>query len=277
MSNKEDEILYKIVLKNSSEEDYEINKNSINISSDYIDYFLESDDTNIVRANSTKTIYLRVKYSKEVEQNKFKNGVYHDDATMKLNLRTGSNFTNPETGIAYMIIISIFIFLFFLTLLVYKKKKLSTLILILSIITLPVLAEALCKCEITIDSKVIIKIEDEFNLGFFDCQYNNYPTKLYKVGMSMNEYFNSEYFTTLVDTEEKNDITYYLTNSTFVFANKHFDECVQSISKTDAVEYTNELKICLNQNSEEVDMNQKIKSKEYGTYIIYDDKYCGIA
>ena len=60
MSTKDDEILYKLVLKNDSSEDYEINKNSININSEYIDYSLESDNDNIIKANSTKTIYLRV-------------------------------------------------------------------------------------------------------------------------------------------------------------------------------------------------------------------------
>ena len=38
MSTKDDEILYKVVLKNESNEDYEINKNSININSDYLEY-----------------------------------------------------------------------------------------------------------------------------------------------------------------------------------------------------------------------------------------------
>ena len=51
MSTKDDEILYKVVLKNDSEDDYEINKNSIKLNSDYIEYSLESNNNNIVKAN----------------------------------------------------------------------------------------------------------------------------------------------------------------------------------------------------------------------------------
>ena len=100
MSTKDDVILYKVVLKNDSSEDYEINKNSININSDYLEYLLESDNNNIVKANSTKTIYLRVKYSKEVDSSKLVDGVYQDEITMKVNLQSDDTPSNPNTGVS---------------------------------------------------------------------------------------------------------------------------------------------------------------------------------
>ena len=81
MSTKDDEILYKVVLKNDSEDDYEINKNSIKLNSDYIEYSLESNNNNIVKAKSSRTIYLRVKYKTEVDPSKFVNGEYQDEIT----------------------------------------------------------------------------------------------------------------------------------------------------------------------------------------------------
>ena len=61
MSNLGDNIKYKIVVKNDSNEDYELDKNSFNLSSDYIEYTLDSeDDTSIVKANSSKVVYLKV-------------------------------------------------------------------------------------------------------------------------------------------------------------------------------------------------------------------------
>ena len=91
MSNKDDEIKNKLVIKNETEEDYEINKNNIKVNSDYIDYSLESDNNNIIKSNTSKTVYLRVKYSNEVNQSNFVNGVYQDNITMKLNLKTNDN------------------------------------------------------------------------------------------------------------------------------------------------------------------------------------------
>ena len=56
VSNVGDNIRYKIVVKNDSNEDYVVDKNSINISSKYMDYTIESDNSNVVKARSSKTI-----------------------------------------------------------------------------------------------------------------------------------------------------------------------------------------------------------------------------
>ena len=50
MSEVGDNITYKIIVKNDSDKDYLLDKNSFNISSDYIEYTLESvDDSNVVK------------------------------------------------------------------------------------------------------------------------------------------------------------------------------------------------------------------------------------
>ena len=98
MAKQNDEILYKVVLKNDSSEDYEINKNSIVLNSDYIEYSLESDNDNIIKANSTRTIYLRVQYKTPVDPSKYVNGVYQDNITMKVNLRSDDTPANPNTS-----------------------------------------------------------------------------------------------------------------------------------------------------------------------------------
>lgn len=63
MSKVGDNIKYKFVIKNDSLEDYEIDKTSLNINSDYINYSFETNDnSNIVRANSSKNVTLIVEY-----------------------------------------------------------------------------------------------------------------------------------------------------------------------------------------------------------------------
>ena len=157
MATKDDEILYKLVLKNDSEDDYEINKNSIVLNSDYIEYTLESDNNNIVKAKSSRTVYLRVKYKTEVDPSSYVNGVYQDNITMKVNLRSDDTPapSNPNTGVSY-IIISLILIISGITLIVFKKKKISSLMILVGILLLPIGVKALCSCEILVDSKVQI-------------------------------------------------------------------------------------------------------------------------
>ena len=89
MSEVGDNIEYKFVVKNDSKEYYELDKNSFKISSDYIVYTLESnDDSNIVKANSSKIVYLKVEYKNEVPDEAFESGAYNDNKSMIVNLST---------------------------------------------------------------------------------------------------------------------------------------------------------------------------------------------
>ncbi len=97
MKGEGDSIDYKIVVKNDSEEDYLLNEDSFNLSSDYIDYSITTeDDTNIVPAKDKKNVYLRVEYKEEVPTNELTGGVYTDNNTM--NVTMTSNSTTPSTN-----------------------------------------------------------------------------------------------------------------------------------------------------------------------------------
>ena len=163
MSEVGDNINYKIIVKNDSNEDYELDKNSFNISSDYIEYTIESDDnSNIVKANSSKTVYLKVEYKTEVPDEVFESGAYNDNKTIAINLSTNSsvdNIINPNTRVQSYIIIFILILIISVTLYVIlrKKKYAQFMILIVGIaIIIPVSVYALCKCNINIESNVKI-------------------------------------------------------------------------------------------------------------------------
>ena len=166
MSEVGDNIEYKIIVKNDSSEDYALDKNSFNISSDYIDYTLESEDnSNIVKANSSKTIYLKVEYKNEVPEEAFESGTFNENKTMIVQLSNDDTknvldiITNPKTGvysgvliIAVLLLISIVLYVMF-----RKKKYIKFMILIIgTAIIIPISAYALCKCDITIDSNITI-------------------------------------------------------------------------------------------------------------------------
>ena len=165
MTEVGDNVKYKIVVKNDSDDDYELDKSSFNISSDYIKYNLESeDDSMIVKANSTKTVYLRVKYNKAVKTEAFVNGVYSDTKDMAINLSSNDKpivseiINNPSTGFKYIALIIMILFIIISTLiyLITKKKKVQVMLLIIgTAIVIPTSVNALCKCQINIKSKVI--------------------------------------------------------------------------------------------------------------------------
>ena len=87
MSELGDYADYNLVVKNESNEDYELDESSFNISSEYINYSLSTEDnSNIVKANTSKTVTLRIEYKNIVPNDAFENRVYSVHKTMTFNL-----------------------------------------------------------------------------------------------------------------------------------------------------------------------------------------------
>ena len=162
-----DNIKYKLELKNDSEDDYIFDTDSLNINSKYIEYKIESKETsNILKAKSSKTMYLIVNYKNQIPTSEFRNGTYEDNINMKVNLSYDDNIINPNTGINYILLI-ISILLISITIVVYKKKKYSTVLIIIGIVLLPLSVNALCRCMVNVNAKVKIN-----NLDSSFCMYD---------------------------------------------------------------------------------------------------------
>ena len=183
MSFVDDDIEYKMIVKNDSDEDYELDKTSFNINSDFIDYSLETEDeTGIIKAKSSKSVILKIRYKTQVPETSFdENGIYTNQETMELNLVADNTvtetpeqtvpetpdkeepeeITNPETGKDILTNFIILVVLLIISVIIYiilRKKKYAKLFLIIisTIISIPMCIYALCKCKITIDYKVTI-------------------------------------------------------------------------------------------------------------------------
>ena len=183
MSFVGDDIEYKMIVKNDSDEDYELDKTSFNINSDFIDYSLETEDeTGIIKAKSSKEVTLKIHYKTEVPETSFdENGIYTNQETMELNLVADNTvtetpeqtvpetpdkeepeeITNPETGKDILTNFIILVVLLIISVTIYiilRKKRYAKLLLIIIsiIISIPMCIYALCKCKITIDNKVTI-------------------------------------------------------------------------------------------------------------------------
>lgn len=198
-----DTIEYKMIIKNASSEDYEFDKTSVNVDSDYIKYsFKTSDDSKIIKAGEEKEIILSVQYSKKVDDDDFVDGVYTDSKNIEVNL-SGDNtvsksntISNPKTERQMYIVISIIIIISILICIILKKNKntkLMALIIGMSII-LPIGVCAICKGNIKVNSSVEIVQHGEFCVipNYF---YSDYcPTEAihyytFDYGDTFGEYF----------------------------------------------------------------------------------------
>ena len=160
MVKLEDNINYRIVIKNDSNSDYEVDKNSFNSNSEYIVYSIKSEDNkNIVKAKSSKSFILNVQYKNKIPEEKFNNGEYNYDKDIKIVLFSGIKNPNTLSNIAYVLLIIIVLGL--VTFTNIRKKRLSkSMILVLSLLVIPIGVNAVCKYEINVNSKIIIEGKD---------------------------------------------------------------------------------------------------------------------
>ena len=108
MSEVNDSVEYEMTIKNDSNTDYKLDKNSLNIESDYIDYTFETKDkTNIVKAKSSSEAVLTVQYKNEVSEELLDNGSFTDSKTINIGLNDGKGLANPKTGQSLLILIGI--------------------------------------------------------------------------------------------------------------------------------------------------------------------------
>ena len=154
-----DYIEYELKVKNDSNEDYYLNKDSLDINSDYFEYSITfSDNSNKIEPNTEKTIYLRVEYKNEVEKDKFFSGKYVSNNTVSLKSTSNNEsiLSNPLTK-NNMLTIFLFILLIIQLLLYFTRDKRinKTMILLLAIL-LPFEVAALCNFELDINSNITI-------------------------------------------------------------------------------------------------------------------------
>ena len=166
MTDVEDNIKYKLLITNNSNEDYVLN-NIYDSNFNYINYSIKlNDNSNIIRAKSTKNVSLIIEYKNEIPDDKFDSGTYNDENHIVINFlsndtKTSNIFKNPETRInnyilTLIIILVVSVVLYF----IFKKKIRSSIILLLLslVVFIPMSVYALCKYEISI--KTNIKIID---------------------------------------------------------------------------------------------------------------------
>ena len=160
MSEEGDYIQYKLLVKNDSNQDYELSSNSITSDSDYVEYSIETEDgSNVIEAKSSKNALLTVRYANQVPSNVFENGTYNNVQSLKVEFTSENTINVPDTLKNKSIILLFIIVIVLVELIVYsviKKKncKKIMMLLIAALITIPICTYAVCVCKVDINSSI---------------------------------------------------------------------------------------------------------------------------
>ena len=168
-NNLNDYIKYKIVINNSTNEDYEIDTKTSFEDSDYIKYNYEFNDNNkTVKKNSKTTIYMKVSYDKIVPNDLLEDDVFEENNTFNISL---SNEENPSTGDnRYGLIIGcVFLMILSIYMLFYHKTKVGISLVILLCILLIPSTLAIKKLQIIVETKITIQKEK----NVMEARYNS--------------------------------------------------------------------------------------------------------
>ena len=125
--NKGDFILYRVKVTNNSNEDYQINNGTSFSKSEYFKYEFEFvGDNNVVPKNSTKDMFIRISYNKEVPATILEDdGSYRENNAMVINLT--NKVDNPKTGsgIAILLVFAFIVAVASISVIIGTKTKLN--------------------------------------------------------------------------------------------------------------------------------------------------------
>jgi len=169
-----DSITYDMTIKNDSKEDYMIDEDTFETDSDYIIYTLKTNDnSNVVKANSSKNMTLIVTYKKEVEADKLTNNKFNASNSLKLSLNTSfkeeplsvittdniKEVKNPITSVSsiLLIIIALLITTTIAYILITRKSTYTKYLLIVFSMLLVPTVYAICTCDIEVESTIEIE------------------------------------------------------------------------------------------------------------------------
>ena len=157
-NNVDDYVKYKLVIKNDTATDYELTESTS--SSSYITYEYSYDDGNkVLTANSSKTMFITIKYSSSVPASEFTAGNYTETKSITINLDTGTDeITVPSTidGLYCYLVLLIGTLVFAIALFKATNNKRYLTLVLVSMVLIPLNIHAIEKLKLTIESKVEI-------------------------------------------------------------------------------------------------------------------------
>ena len=196
---------YQVILKNNTNKDYGVDNTSTFNDGEFIKYEYSIDGDKVLHANSEKTIYVTITYSKEISEDKYENNKYseknnvsiefsNDEKEQDKELETVKFVTNPKTSsneLIYLIIsFSIIAILFII---ITKNNKLKKYMLIL-LMLIPISIYALERIHLDVETYIEIENTKLFYIGTKDDnEIVNSKEYHYIDGMTFEEWMDSRY------------------------------------------------------------------------------------
>ena len=144
-----DSSTYDITVENTSDEYYYFTKDSMKLENDYLEYSLKNNNE-VIPANSTKTIELRIIYKKQIPNNN-----YIDTNNLSISL-SDTPLENPKTNMSKNFVIILILFLLISVFLITNNKK-KILLIVIVFYSFPLIVLATCNVKIEIESKIEIQ------------------------------------------------------------------------------------------------------------------------
>lgn len=196
--NKDDYVKYKVIIKNTSKDSYELSNQTNFNKSDYIEYKFEFEkDNKVVDPGSEKVIYIVITYKTAVPEDLLlQDGGFQEDNAMKISLNNQS-VENPDTGREFVIIMGVTITIIglFMCLFGYSSSKKVMIFLLSLMVLLPMGVSAAKQISVSINSKVKIMGDIySFKVTGTDTEGNS-TTKTYyfEKDMTLKQWLDSEY------------------------------------------------------------------------------------
>ncbi len=171
LSEVGDYVQYKIVVKNTTDLDYELSPSNLGGDSEYVKYeFVDVGGSKVLKAGESRTVQLRVSYNKEVPDSILEYGKYSDSKELVLSMTGEGKTKNPITGYSSLITIMLILLISsVLSIIALKNVKLNkSIMLFILAILIPISVSALCKYDIKVSSNVEIEKKDYYVYTFND-------------------------------------------------------------------------------------------------------------
>jgi len=203
-----DFIRYKVTIRNDSNKDYEVRENAdgLDNSSFFLYQFTYDKGSNLVKAHSSKELYLTARYMKEIDSSLYENGKFSEKKQMRINLANENVEVNPYTkNTSILILIGLIASIIGLIIAFGNRRYLKVVygVFLLGAFLIPVIGYALEVLAIEVDSEIEVEYSPEF--CFYDSNNNpKYQYLPYSPGITMREYLDNheEEYADIIDVED---------------------------------------------------------------------------
>ena len=145
-TNVGDAVKYKVVVKNNTDEDLEIEKDAQYGNNNYIKYEAEFvEGTNIIKQGKEAEIIITASYDKEIPNEEFDNGVYNEKGTVEINFAGQKENPLTSTYLPVMIIVGTALAAITIILVKHNMKKTAVSLVLIALLSVPVICIAVRK------------------------------------------------------------------------------------------------------------------------------------